>query len=662
MLRVGGVVRALAVSSIVLVLAAPALGQEATQLEIERVDASNFPTVEVVVTPPSDLRNTDIGPENVTLTENGVERAVAVGRLIDEPLQVVLAIDTSGSMSGEALAGAKEAAAAFVAGMPDSTRIAVMSFASQPVLVSDFTDDAAVTLAAIDGLFASGETALYDAVLAAVGAFDPSTGAPRFVVILSDGGDTVSATSLEGATQILGSSPVSLYAVELQTEESDAAALEELAETGSGRLVSAENTAGLTDAYEEIASELVSQVVLTYTSVTGGVVDLGVTIEVGETVATTSARVGLPRAATPTTAPPVTEPPTPVTSAPAPTTPTSVVVSPPSSFVGTGGGFFASERARIVGIATIFLAALIVFGLAVGGEGRARNVLQRTGRASSQAASRVRSGGSGALARLADSSQALADRLLRRGTRRSRINDLLEAAGSELAPGEFLVVSMSALLAGAVIGFPLFGLSGGLGLAVVAVATPWLVMTRQAEKRREDFADQLEGTLQLMAGSLRAGYGLMQAVNTVALEAPSPTAEEFNRVVVETRLGRDLVDSLRALSERVGGEDFKWVAQAIDIQRSVGGDLARTLDNVAETIRDRNQIRRQIKALSAEGRISAYVLIALPVVVTSLIVVVAPGFLDPLVDTTAGRAAVLLGVVLLVVGIIWIRRIIRLVF
>jgi tight adherence protein B len=372
--------------------------------------------------------------------------------------------------------------------------------------------------------------------------------------------------------------------------------------------------------------------------------------------------VSLPRGTSPTTTPTTTAASPPATAAPVPTAPGPVAVGPPTAFVRTVDGFFASNGARIAGIATIFAALVIVFGLAVVGDGRARNVLQRTGRASSKATTAVRRGGTGALSRLADSSQALADRILRRGTRRSRINDLLEAAGSELAPGEFLVVSMSALLAGVVIGFPLFGLSGGLGLAVIAVAIPWLVMTRQAEKRRENFADQLEGTLQLMAGSLRAGYGLMQAVNTVALEAPSPTSEEFNRIVVETRLGRDLVDSLRALSERVGGDDFKWVTQAIDIQRSVGGDLARTLDNVAETIRDRNQIRRQIKALSAEGRISAYVLIALPIVVTSLIVVVAPGFLDPLVSTTAGRAALFLGVVLLVVGSIWIRRIIKLVF
>ena len=191
---------------------------------------------------------------------------------------------------------------------------------------------------------------------------------------------------------------------------------------------------------------------------------------------------------------------------------------------------------------------------------------------------------------------------------------------------------------------------------------PWLFMVRQADGRRESFADQLEGTLQLMAGSLRAGYGLMQAVNTVAVEAPAPTSDEFSRIIVETRLGRDLIDALHAMSDRVGNEDFRWVAQAIDIQRSVGGDLARVLDNVAETIRDRNQIRRQIRALSAEGRISAYLLIGLPFVITAFIIALAPDFLDPLFETAAGKVALLIGATLMLLGVLWIRRIIRLVF
>ena len=130
----------------------------------------------------------------------------------------------------------------------------------------------------------------------------------------------------------------------------------------------------------------------------------------------------------------------------------------------------------------------------------------------------------------------------------------------------------------------------------------------------------------------------------------------------EFRVGRDLGESLRALADRMDNEDFRWVTQAIDIQRSVGGDLAEILDTVATTIRERNQIRRQVKALSAEGRISSYVLIALPFVVSTFLVLVAPEFLTPLVDTIAGRIALAGAVILLVIGIVWIRRLVKIVF
>ena len=191
---------------------------------------------------------------------------------------------------------------------------------------------------------------------------------------------------------------------------------------------------------------------------------------------------------------------------------------------------------------------------------------------------------------------------------------------------------------------------------------PRLLVLNRLQKRRAAFAEQLDGTLQLLAGSMRAGYGLMQSVNTVATEAAAPTAEEFGRIIVETRLGRDLVDSLTALADRMDSEDAHWVAQAIDIQRSVGGDLAQVLDTVSQTIRERNQIRRQVKALSAEGRFSAYILIALPFLIAGFMLLAVPDYLAPLVQTTAGKMALGAGAILMVVGVVWIRRLVRLWF
>ena len=199
----------------------------------------------------------------------------------------------------------------------------------------------------------------------------------------------------------------------------------------------------------------------------------------------------------------------------------------------------------------------------------------------------------------------------------------------------------------------------------MAVAVPLLGiggLRFLAERRRKRFSDQLPETLQLLSGSLRAGHGLAQGIDTIAREAESPTAEEFRRLTIEARLGRDFVDALRALADRMGGPDFQWVIQAIEIQRDVGGDLAEVLDTVADTIRDRTRIRRQASALSAEGRMSAWVLMALPFGLAAVMAVTNPGFLSPLFRTGTGQALLAVGAALMVVGGLWLKKIVKPIF
>jgi tight adherence protein B len=154
----------------------------------------------------------------------------------------------------------------------------------------------------------------------------------------------------------------------------------------------------------------------------------------------------------------------------------------------------------------------------------------------------------------------------------------------------------------------------------------------------------------------------MQAVSTVGAESASPTREEFGRVVVENQLGRSVEDSLRAMAERMDNDDLRWVVEAIDIQYEVGGNLAEVLDTVAETIRDRAQVHRQVKALSAEGRLSAVILISLPFGLAGLIAVVSPEYLADLTGTTLGRIMIGVALVLIGIGAVWIRRIVRVEF
>jgi tight adherence protein B len=267
-----------------------------------------------------------------------------------------------------------------------------------------------------------------------------------------------------------------------------------------------------------------------------------------------------------------------------------------------------------------------------------------------------------ALTDLVENATRLADRTLERRDRRSRLNDSLERAGIDMRPGEFVVLVVSVTLAVLFVGLLLFGPLVGLVLGVIPVLVFRGGVARRAENRRNRFADQLGDTLQLMAGSLRSGHALLQAVDTVAEESESPTREEFHRIVVETRLGKSLPDALHAAATRVRNEDFDWIVQAIDIHREVGGDLAEVLDHVAGTIRSRNSIRRQVQALSAEGRLSAIILFVLPIGLAGLIALVNPDYLRELTDSTEGQVLIAGGLALLAVGGVWLRRLVRIVY
>jgi tight adherence protein B len=627
-----------------------ALAADESELPIERIDAGEFPIVSLTVTPPETLRGSI--PDAVALTENGAGRPATVRLLADQPLEVVLVMDTSGSMRGEALDAAVGAAISFVDEMPETTRMAVMGFADDPTVIQEFTSDRDLVRSALRTLIAGGETALFDAVRSSLEAFDRGSENPRFVVLLSDGGDTVSRSTLDDTVEDLAASGVAFYAVALDTDESDSAVLEQLAEAATGRVVAAEDPAALQDVYRGVASELANQLVISYETPAGGTVEVSIRIERAGEVAIGTVTFDLPVIAAPTTTTTTTR----AAAAPyvAPTT-TTTQAPPVSTYVGTGAGVFGARWVLALGIGALSVAALVVFGLGLVPAERRRSSTLAVHQGPFREAG-------GWLTRATLRARSLADAVLTRGGRETGLNAALDAAGVELAAGEFVVLSASAGIISAAIALALLGPVQAAVIGLIALLAPRAVIMQLRDRRRLRFADQLEGTLQLLAGSLRAGYGLAQALNTVAAEANSPTREEFGRVIVETRLGRDLVESLRGIADRMASEDFTWTTEAVDIQRSVGGDLASILDTVSETIRERNQIKRHIRALSAEGRISAYVLIALPFVIAAFILLVAPDFLSPLFETIAGRIALMVGAVLMVVGVIWIRRLVRLVF
>ncbi len=634
-----------------LVAAGPAVAQGAGVV-VESVEIRSHPDVVVTVSVENQLLG-DAPPEFI-VSENGVPREATVEAAASNDLKVVLALDVSGSMRGAPIAAAKSAAAQFINQMPSGVEMSIISFGNSPALAAEFTDNKASLLAAVDLLSTGGETALYDGLESAATILNSETGEGRTIILLSDGGDTASSTSQAETEVTLQELGATFYAIELQSPENDSEALQALAAAADGTVIAADDPAALESLFGEIAAELLSSYRLSFTSEAFGPAELSVEVLVsGSTVGSSIRTVDFPAAPPLIDPDPVTPTVTIADAAPAPAPALRPGTPVNLSWWETGAASWLGAAALFAAFATVFT----IISLRIRSPRIARG--SSTLAVSPDARTPTKKT---ALGTIAESATSLAEQTLSRGDRFKTVNESLERAGVALRPGEFLVLIASAMLAAGAIGFILLNPLFALGFAVIPVlVAPMWLSSKQAD-RSEAFNEQLGDTLQLMSASLRAGYGLLQAVDAVAEEAPSPTAEEFMRIKIETHLGRDLDDTLRAAAKRVDSEDFRWVAEAIEIHRQIGGDLAEILDAVNETIRDRNRIRRRIKSLSAEGRISAVILSLIPIVLILVITVINPSYIGELPTTGAGQALIVFGIIAWLGAVAWMRRIVRLIF
>jgi tight adherence protein B len=260
------------------------------------------------------------------------------------------------------------------------------------------------------------------------------------------------------------------------------------------------------------------------------------------------------------------------------------------------------------------------------------------------------------LSRMATQAQGGVEQVLVKRGGAGAVAAALERAGIAMGPAEVvLLTGLVSVVLGA-LGWLLGGVLAALLLTLLAPLGARVLVRLRGSRRQARFADQLDDALQLMASSLRAGHSLLRAVDAVADQAPAPIGEEFARIVNETRVGRDLGAALDEVAARVDSDDFRWTAQAIAIHREVGGNLAEVLDTVGTTIRERNAIRRQVKALSAEGRLSAWVLMALPVGIVAFLTATNPVYLSAFTESLPGWIMILVSVALLVVGALWLKK------
>ena len=267
--------------------------------------------------------------------------------------------------------------------------------------------------------------------------------------------------------------------------------------------------------------------------------------------------------------------------------------------------------------------------------------------------------GKSVIGNLTDSTVAILDRTVGGGPfNRSR----LENAGLRVPPSNFLIFVLTGSAVLGLAGLLLTGSAVGIIFAAVSPVAALLLLTILAERRRAKFDQQLGDNLLLISGGLRAGHSVAAALDSAAQEAPLPSSEEFARIGNEVRIGRDLEASLTDTAVRMKSDDFAWIAQAIQINREVGGNLAEVLDHVGETIRERGEIKAQVKSLSAEGKLSAFILMALPFGIALMLMVVNPTYLGVLTTHILGWVMLAVGAVMLIIGGLWMRKIIDIKF
>lgn len=567
----------------------------------------------------------DLGSVSVTVNGDEVDASAKTIEGGQVERTTVLVLDASNSMAGEKLAAATTAIDSFLTAAPDDVQIGLVTFAgSVQQTISPTTDHQSIVdeLAAVE---LKAGTKLYDAV--AAGAELAGDEGARSLLVLSDGADTGSITTIDELSTTASDAGVIIDVVALAQSAEQQATLDGLASAAGGQVIPADPEA-LETVFSAQAEALASQVLVTFELPAGisGEQTVEATLSAGGTTFTDSAFVSLAGPG----------------SADAPR-----VVEPGNPIIGESG-FLLGAVAFGLGLAG-------VLAFAIGGgtskslsEQRLNNYFAHGGGTATRGTKGSRSQAK-AQGSLKDAAVGLAGQVVK-GDFEDRLTKRLAGAGSSLKPAEWLLLHAAIAMGAGFVGLVYKGGALMVILFIVGLVLPWFWLRRKHAKRLAAFNAQLAETLTLMAGGLSAGLSLPQAVDTVVREGHQPMAGELGRALIEQRLGIPIEETLDNVAERMESEDFGWVVMAIRIQREVGGNLAELLNTVSDTLRDREYLRRQVRVLSAEGRFSGYVLTAMPIALFCYMVVFKGDFVEPLYTTGAGYVLMGIAAVMLTGG------------
>jgi len=636
-----------------MLLAVPAMAQEAGQgVEIVDINGSRYPEggqTQMVV----EFSNftEDLDPAAVEITANGdpvsdlVVEPVGASSL---PVGVVLVIDTSGSMEGAPMEAAIGAAQSFVDQARAEDRIAIVTFSDGVQVVSGFTNNKEALNATLGAIVAAGETSFNDAVVQGVALFDQPNARDLLpnMIVLTDGEDTASLGTLEDAVAAVSESDVRTFGVALESPDFNPEPVQQVAEAGGGLFLSTPEPEALEGLYGEIGREINNTLVARFVSPvsTPGEVDFEVSYQ-GLTASQTFVVSGY--AVTTTTVAGET---------------TTTTLLPLTTMVVESGAALSIDTLMLMGAAglglTLFLFLIILFGREDDDDpGRFAKRLQAYGRRGTKPDEEEGGSFLSKIPLLNRFTQAAEEEVKRRGLL-SGVNSALEQANIPMTPGEAVLGMIGLSAVGGILVAIFNGFVAGLiAFAIFLLLAVFLINWAGGREKRK-FENQLPDTLTLMSTSLRAGYSLLQATEAVSSEAPNPTAREFQRAIAEARLGRTVTQSLEGVVDRTKSGDFEWAVMAIEIQREVGGNLAEVLQTVADTMRARNRLKGEIRALTAEGRISAIVLGALPFLLFVFLWFSNRDYLNPLITNTFGQMALGVGIMLILAGLFWLKKIV----
>ncbi len=614
-------------SAAIAALAAPtlALGQGATPTLTESPGAG-FPDRAYLLQLPNTRALT---AAQVNVTENGGPVAgLAVTPPGGSKSGAILLIDASNSMKGAPIQNAMAASRAFLAERKADLPVAIVVFGPDDDVLTDFTTDKAELSAAVAATPATAEgTHIYDALIR-VSALADAEGLERTtVVLLSDGTDIGSDASRADALTAAANENIRIISVGLSSPQYDPETLKSLANRTGGTYVETATPAELKPIFQEIGQQLSREYEMTYRSLLPP-----------QREAKVVARV-------------------------AGYAPASATYTTPTLDLTARGTF---ERPWIDKVIVspwlmvfiiIAVLALIAFALLTAVDVRNRSYKRRMAQyvtVPTEEESRLRRAEVAAI--LADTAQRAV------GEHRwwQRFETDVELGGFRVSAlalaGWTIVGGIAASLVAAVVLQSLWALLVGLAAPFVTR----FVVSRRVRKKRKEFSEQLPDNLDVLAGAMRTGHSTMGALSVMVDSADEPSKSEFRRVLQDEQLGVPLDDALMVMARRMESQDAEQIALVMRLQREAGGNTAEVLDRVAEVIRGRMELRRLVEVLTAQARISRWILTGLPIFVLLSLIFTGGDFLDPMLHSLVGKIALVFAAIMVMIGSLWIKQLAKL--